>query len=344
MAENATKLFLAALIAAALSACGGGGGSTTASTPTGTGGSGTTTPPPVGPTAADVALQLAPLPIASTYTGEALAAFNRLNEIRVAGGQGYLKQNAQLDKAAQSQADYLLANNPTIAGGAGHDEVPGKPGFTGADLGARVAAAGFAASPNTFGSAIEAVSAGGAAATCPDWLLGSAPHGTGLLSGAREVGIGIAHDAARNGDICVFVLATSGTAYAQLPATSDAFAVAPAGGIDTDIRFPVLANLRTLDTRTAVASDVLIARADLKDASGNLVDVTVQVSTAGARVVPGLKQSQLDRMPDLGVAMQPTAWLVPGAKYTASVTAVVQGKTLSRTWTFTTLPGSGYGQ
>lgn len=64
----------------------------------------------------------------STYTGKHLEAFTRINEARIAAGVSALKQSAELDKAAQAHADYLVFNNVLS-----HREDASMPLFTGVD-------------------------------------------------------------------------------------------------------------------------------------------------------------------------------------------------------------------
>lgn len=115
-------LLLAAALAAILTACGGGGGgSDTASTATPT-------------------VPLLPQPPgAPTQTGDtATDGFNWFNYRRQQTGLSLLTRNAMLDTAAQGHSDYQRLNN-TIT----HDQTTGKPGYTGATLQQRLAAAGY---------------------------------------------------------------------------------------------------------------------------------------------------------------------------------------------------------
>ncbi|MCE3264412.1 MAG: hypothetical protein K0R43_3491 [Pseudoduganella sp.] len=126
----------ALLLAALLAACGGGGGGDSA-TPV--------TPPPVAPPAMP--------PGAPAATGDtALDGFNWFNYRRASIGLSSLTRNARLDTAAAGHSNYLRLNN-TVS----HDQVPGNPGFTGATLGTRLAAAGYTLSnPYAFGEVISA--------------------------------------------------------------------------------------------------------------------------------------------------------------------------------------------
>ncbi len=114
------SLAAAVALAGVLGACGGGGGDPPAPPP----------PPPPAPSptpSAPIAAQLTvPTPVG--YDTDRLAAFNRLNEIRLSAGLGMLAQNVLMDQAAQAHADWMIANNSFT-----HEEQEGTPGFTGVD-------------------------------------------------------------------------------------------------------------------------------------------------------------------------------------------------------------------
>ena len=122
----------AALIAAVLSltACGGGGGSDAPVAPP-------PPPPPAPAPTAPIAAQLSvPTPVG--YDADRLAAFNRLNEIRLAAGLGMLAQSTAMDQAAQAHADWMIANDSFT-----HEETAGSPGFTGLNWPRRDEAFGY---------------------------------------------------------------------------------------------------------------------------------------------------------------------------------------------------------
>ena len=123
----------AALIATVLSliACGGGGGGASVPAP----------PPPAPapaptPTAPIAAQLTVPSPVG--YDAERLAAFNRLNEIRLSAGLGMLAQSRPMDQAAQAHADWVIANDSFT-----HEETAGTPGFTGLNWPRRDEAFGY---------------------------------------------------------------------------------------------------------------------------------------------------------------------------------------------------------
>ena len=120
LAELFRAVATATMASAALSACGGGGGSAAAPE----------SPPPPAPTpapspAGPIAAQMTvPTPVG--YDADRLAAFNRLNEIRLSAGLGMLAQSTAMDQAAQAHAQWIIANDSFS-----HEEVAGTTGFTG---------------------------------------------------------------------------------------------------------------------------------------------------------------------------------------------------------------------
>ncbi|MGZ8357913.1 MAG: CAP domain-containing protein [Telluria sp.] len=86
-----------------------------------------------------------------------LDGMNWINYRRAQAGMPVLVRNELIERAAQGHSDYQKANN-TIT----HDQTPGKPGFTGATLGERLAAAGYTFANTTYahGEVISATSNG----------------------------------------------------------------------------------------------------------------------------------------------------------------------------------------
>ena len=78
------------------------------------------------------------VPVPVGYDADRLAAFTRLNEIRLSAGLGMLAQSVLLDQAAQSHAAWIITNDSFT-----HEETAGTPGFTGARWPDRAEAAGY---------------------------------------------------------------------------------------------------------------------------------------------------------------------------------------------------------
>ncbi|MFC5511103.1 CAP domain-containing protein [Massilia jejuensis] len=134
---------IAATLSIALAGCGGGGSDSPASTPV------ANTPAPVVPTPMPT-----PTPLVLTATTQAAVAptymvnsqerraFDALATFRNALNLGPVNQNAKVDLAAKAHSDYVATNN---GGATPHDEVVGKPGFTGVTVKDRLVTAGYAA-------------------------------------------------------------------------------------------------------------------------------------------------------------------------------------------------------
>ena len=135
---------IAATLSLALVGCGGGGSDSPASTPV-------APTPPVAPAptptptptpvvlAATTQAAVAPTYVASS---QQLSAFNALASFRTSLGLGPVNQSTKIDMAAQNHSDYVALNN---GGATPHDEVAGKPGFTGVSVKDRLVTAGYAA-------------------------------------------------------------------------------------------------------------------------------------------------------------------------------------------------------
>jgi hypothetical protein len=166
----------AALLATvgALSACGGGGGASTPAPPPPA-----PAPAPSGPLAAVLSV---PTPVG--YDVDRLAAFNRLNEIRLAAGLGMLAQQPLMDRAAQAHADWEIANDVF-----GHVEQAGTTGFTGAHWVDRDEAIGY--TPVAGG---EVAASGAGAVDAVDLLAGLAYHRAIVLA-IEPVDVGVGRSA-----------------------------------------------------------------------------------------------------------------------------------------------------
>jgi uncharacterized protein YkwD len=101
------------------------------------GGSSSPPPPPPAPSGPMDAVLAVPAPMG--YDADRLAAFDRLNAIRLSAGLGMLAQQPLMDRAAQAHADWEIANDTY-----GHVEMAGTPGFTGAHWWDRDEAIGYA--------------------------------------------------------------------------------------------------------------------------------------------------------------------------------------------------------
>ena len=173
----------ATALLASLSACGGGGSD--APTPVPPSPTPVPSPAPATPIAAQMSV---PTPVG--YDAERLAAFNRLNEIRLSAGLGMVAQNALLDQAAQAHADWMIANDAFV-----HEEAPGSTGFTGAHFWDRAEALGYLPVGGD-----EVMSSGASASAGVDALVNTLYHRVGMLA-FEPVDVGIGRSDATIGDV-----------------------------------------------------------------------------------------------------------------------------------------------
>jgi hypothetical protein len=161
-----------AALASALHGCGGGGAAESpppAPTPA-------PSPAPSGPIAAQMTV---PTPVG--YDAERLAAFNRLNEIRLSAGLGMVAQSIAMDQAAQAHADWMVANDVFS-----HEEQVGSPGFVAVDWWLRDEVFGYTP---VGGEEVIVGSSLGAAGV--DVLINGVYHRAGMLAFEPvDVGVG----------------------------------------------------------------------------------------------------------------------------------------------------------
>ncbi len=163
-------------IAGAMGACGGGGGGSDTPSAPAPSPSPAPAPAPTGPIAAQLSV---PAPVG--YDADRLAAFNRLNEIRVSAGLGMLAQSAQMDQAAQAHAAWIIANDSFT-----HEEQVGTPGFTGTNWAQRDEAFGYVPL-----SGSEVMSASGHGADGVNALVNGVYHRAAMLAFEPvDVGVG----------------------------------------------------------------------------------------------------------------------------------------------------------
>jgi uncharacterized protein YkwD len=174
-------LLVIGAVTAALTGCGGGGNSApSANTPVATT---PTNPTPVTPVTTVQAAELQAATPAAYPAGSVQAiAFNEFNAFRAIEGLGPVRQNANIDIAAKNHAAYVQTNR---SGGDAHNEIAGKPGFTGADPGARVVAAGYASNYTT-----EVIAFEGIQQTSVQALLSTVFHRNAMMvQGLTDIGI-----------------------------------------------------------------------------------------------------------------------------------------------------------
>lgn len=303
----------ALLIAALLSACGGGssdGGTASLSTAT-----------PAG--------QLTQEPGAPALSNNiATDGFNWINYRRNQMGVTQLARNSLIDAAAQNHSAYLNANNIVA-----HDEISGKPGFTGATLRERLSKAGYAI-PSLQGEVIA-----GAANTSgfylAEELITAIYHRFVIFEPLfKEGGAGA-------------VVNNSGYAYFT---TDFAGSTSNGGGLPAGqvITYPFSGQLKVA-TRFSSDNespdpvpnqDIVGYPISVHATFGAPLGVTafsVRQRGAGSDLAVRLLKSDNDaHTPVSAVAIIPLAPLNAGTTYDVSFIGKVSGVDVTRTWSFTT--------
>ena len=150
------------------------------------------------PTAAAPAAATASAATATTppvASSDATAMLRQHNDLRAGAGAPPLRGDDRVTAAAQRHAEYLVRN---AAGG--HEETPGQPGFTGANVSDRLAAQGFEGQT----ASEVATSAPGTAGVRSLWVLPY--HRLGLMHPHAVVaGWGYAESAGRRATVGVMV-------------------------------------------------------------------------------------------------------------------------------------------
>jgi uncharacterized protein YkwD len=317
---------------AALAACGGGsGGSAPAPPPT--------APSPSGPLAAVMSV---PEPVG--YDADRLAAFNRLNEIRLSAGLGMLAQSRVMDRAAQAHADWEIANDIY-----GHVEQAGTVGFTGAHWWDRDEAIGY-----TPASGEEVATSGYASGDAMDILANVAYHRIALLT-IEWVDVGIGHSSGMIPNVSEPLVVDMAVPQGDAVRGQGQLAQVSSGGVvvwPVDGAQGVRTHMGGESPNPVAESDVLALGmpVSVTVASGRTISVTrftLRNSSTGA-IVPTYLLTHLNDtnalVPTSYVAVIPLAALASNASFDVDFEGdVVEPDTnasmpLSRAWRFSTGP------
>lgn len=321
-----------------LAACGGGGGSTSTS--------GTTTPPVVTPPVvvvppADLQTTV-PVP---TYaaTSQELAFFNAYNDFRSQMGLGKLKQDVKLDQANQNHLAYILANTDLDLAAIDsktqrpifHIEDPVRPKFTGVTEKERAAFTNYGGlyvgESGSFGEGAGAVPALNA-------LIATVYHRAGLMfQSPRDIGLAIGNDTHQT------VVMTFGYVSTGQRNASDFFGAYPA---DKQAGVPLTAQLETpnpytditySDYATKTGFPINVVAAD--NAVIAVTSFTVKEAGATAPLDARLMTSANDPNKYLTsniVFLVSKSAFKPNTTYNVAFTGTVDGKAVTKAWSFTT--------
>lgn len=340
-----SRRFPALALALLLAACGGGGGS---------GGAPVVSPAPTtqtpSPTEGNIVTSV-PAPTYAAGSGN-LSIFNAINALRSKIGSGLLAQSLLLDKSAGAHWSYINQNGISEL----HGETAGKPGYTGVRAGDRIAAAGYTASVS--GEAIYSTVGTDKYMTCVAEWANSVYHAALLFASTIDIGVAANNFNPAEGasTLCVVDVATSTTQAAQLPGTGSIRAYPYANQVDVPFVFfnrtetptpvPDLVEAGTpvtvsFETRgMAVTAPIAISQFTLTPAGGTAVEARILVNKGG-KLGPVIA-SNGPALTDDGNMQGFTATLVPvlrlkaATAYNVALIAVVDGKTINKSWTFTT--------
>ena len=276
------------------------------------------------------------------YDADRLAAFDRLNEIRLAAGLGMLAQSVTLDQAAQAHAAWIIANDSFT-----HDETAGTKGFTGVHWWDRDEALGYVP---VGGWEVMAGPVRGAQGV--DVLVNTVYHRVGMLSFEPvDVGIGWTSGAAASVSVpLVMDITKPGTDPVRglgqaAQASINGVATWPVDGaqgvplrLGLESPNPVPGqNVLSLGTPASIT-----AGADQTVAVASFV---MSIAATGAAVPTQAMTSQSDPnflVPASFVALIPLNALIPNMTYrvvfAGNATGFPSGTVvpINRTWTFTT--------
>lgn len=322
------KLLTAALLSSLLAACGGGGG--------GSGDGDTAVVPPPGtpvvvtpPSFEDTTPAQTTVPAPSYTSTYRLEAFNRFNEIRQAAGLGLLRQNAQLDVAAQGHSDYLSLNDAY-----GHFQTPGLNGFTGASPYSRALVAGYPA-PDSV-TEVQSTDTGNP----PGWshidgLLSTPYHRMAMLN-YRFDEMGVGH----NGEFPANLTVKMGRNPGQ-GAPDRLFVIWPLDGATSVHRTgspenpnPIPENNGspygyTVSIQTHEFKQLDVTSFTLEDASGNIVNTKLLHHTTDTNLSSIYYARYF-------AALIGRSALNANTTYTARFSGAVDGAPVTHTWSFTT--------
>lgn len=325
-ATSLSAPLLAALLAALLAGCGGGSGNGNSGSVDTGGAVGNQPTTPVNPAPGT------PATTAPTLTGNtATDGVNWFNYRRGMLGMAALTRNTSIDTAALGHSRYLQLNN-TVS----HSQETGKSGFTGTDLNARLAAAGYTLTPSY--AAGEVISAAGNTSGFyhAEELIAAVYHRFVIFEPVfREIGTGAV---TANGNYTYFTadLAASNGLGAGLGAGK--IAVYPVDG-QTAVPTNFFSNNEEPDPVPDLneVGYPISVHAD----SGRTGDLTVASFTVAPRGGAALTTRLLSQATDSATgakvaAIVPLTVLRANTIYDVSFRGMVHGVTVAHDWSFTT--------
>ncbi|SFG67813.1 hypothetical protein SAMN05518865_1165 [Duganella sp. CF458] len=336
--------YAALVVTLLLAACGGGG---SGGSPVASNNPPTSLPAPL----EGNIVTTVPTPTYPAGSGN-LSIFNAINALRSKIGSGLLAQSLLLDKSAGAHWSYINQNGISEL----HGETAGKPGYTGGRAGDRIAAAGYSASVS--GEAIYSTVGTDKYLTCVAEWANSVYHAALLFASTIDIGIAANNFNPVEGasTLCVVDVATSTTQSAQLPGAGSIRAYPYANQTDVPFVFfnrtetptpvPDLVEAGTpvtvsFETRgMAVTAPIAISQFSLTPAGGTVVDARILVNKGGKLgpviTTNGPALTDDGNMQGFTATLVPVQRLKPSTVYSVALIAMADGKTINKSWTFTT--------
>lgn len=334
-------------LALLLAGCGGGG---SGGSPVVSNNPPVSTPPPPTTVEGNIVTSV-PTPTYAAGSGN-YSVFSAINALRGKIGSGLLAQSLKLDTSAAAHWNYINLNGINEL----HGETAGKPGYTGAKAGDRIAAAGYSAAVS--GEAIFSTGGTDMYGTCVAQWANSVYHAALLFASTIDIGVAANNFNPPDGasTLCVVDVATSTTQSAQLPGTGSIRAYPYANQADVPFLFNNRSEIPTpvpdlleagtpvtvsFETRgMAIGTPIAISQFSLTPAGGTAVDARILVNKGGTLgpviSTNGPALTDDSNMQGFTATLVPVQRLKASTTYTVALTAVVDGKNIDKTWTFTT--------
>ncbi|MDI3339710.1 MAG: CAP domain-containing protein [Sphaerobacter sp.] len=271
------------------------------------------------------ALSVSPPAAAADPFDDVLAT---INTYRAWLGLPPMRRHPALDAAASSHARYyqLNAGDPSLAGMGLHQEQPGRPGFTGADMQDRARAAGYTGWVN------ENIGLSGSMAASVDWFIATINHRLTLIDPRyTDIGFGAVND----GKVRIEVINVGAPTWSDT-ATPEWVAWPPDGTTGVGLKFWGEAPNPFPGASYPVGYPIT-----LKYHGRGTVVFTRATLTAGGQPVPVIAQTGNGWLTRRTFMIAATSPLQPGTTYTVTVEGQLDGAPFTRTWSFRTASGDG---
>ena len=270
-----------------------------------------------------------------TYGAELRAGFDYLNEMRGRCGFGLLRQDSRLDTATAGHTNYLGLNFEWLNFRLTWDQVPGRPGFTGANELDRLSAAGFSGllAGNTLAFGLPTT----AAVRQTEALVQTIYHGRELLADANVVGLAVAASTPQGFKIVQVVTGSPSGEAAQQPA-GDGVLLMPCDG-DTSRR--TVHPPEIPDPMPGVADGTYAPPLYARVRSGQILTIDEwTVRPAGGQPLPTVLRTKANdpyrALADNEAALIPLVTLTPSTAYQVTLKGKNAGIAFERIYSFTT--------